>query len=605
MLRTPHSMKLNDKRIASAIRLLKQAYAHYQKQILALSALGFISGVLEGIGINAVIPLFSLVSRSEGSEPTDAISRMIKQSFDALNLPYTMLGMLLLIASMFIFKGLLTHAVNYIMARITANYERDLRTGLFGATIRSQWTYLMDQKIGYLEKVLMLDIGNASTLLMLISGFILTLTSLCIYTLVALNVAPLLTIATLILGLLMFLVFKPLMYKIRKTSERYADASKRVAHFINQNMIGIKMVKALAEEQAVREEGYTHYRDLRDKRVKISVYRSLSSVFMEPIGIVFICLIFGFTFYTTESFNFASFAVVIYLIHRIVLYTQKVQKLLHDINELLPYLRSVVQFEATAHENAEHAHTGAPFQFTHELKISHVSFRYPKRETKILDRITFSIPKGSMLGLIGPSGSGKTTLVDILLRLLKPTEGKITLDGVDSTYFSLSDWRKHIGYVSQEIFLLNASIAENIMFYQKELIKDDVREAAKKANIADFIENLPEQYDTKVGERGVELSQGQRQRVALARVLARKPDLLILDEATSALDNESEHMIRKAIKKLKGSTTIIAIAHRLSTIEDCDEVIVLDKGILLEHGKPYDLLQNKKSYFHKMYVLNN
>ena len=183
--------------------------------------------------------------------------------------------------------------------------------------------------------------------------------------------------------------------------------------------------------------------------------------------------------------------------------------------------------------------------------------------------------KGEFLGLIGPSGAGKTTIVDLLLRLLKPGHGSILLDGVDISGIDMKAWRTNVGYVSQDIFLFNESIADNIRFYSSSISDNAIEEAAKLANIHEFVMELPDKYQTVVGERGIRLSGGQRQRIALARVLARRPQILILDEATSALDNESEIKIQESIQKLKGKITILVIAHRLSTILNTDRLISL------------------------------
>jgi len=205
--------------------------------------------------------------------------------------------------------------------------------------------------------------------------------------------------------------------------------------------------------------------------------------------------------------------------------------------------------------------------------------------------------------VFGASGAGKTTLVDLCLRLLRPAKGVILVDGVPADDISLEDWRKSIGYVSQDIFIKNETIEKNIRFYDDGISERDIIEAAKKANIYDFINNLPDKFQTIVGDRGIMLSGGERQRVALARVFVRSPAILILDEATSALDNESEKAIQDALEAVKSKYTIIIIAHRLSTVMDCDRLIVLADGKILEQGTPAELLKNKDSYFHRVYNL--
>ena len=236
--------------------------------------------------------------------------------------------------------------------------------------------------------------------------------------------------------------------------------------------------------------------------------------------------------------------------------------------------------------------------FNHKFELQHVAFAYGSSQL-VLEDVNFAVSEGEMVGLVGASGVGKTTIVDLLLRLLKPQKGDLLLDGQSVEEISLKEWRINIGYVSQDIFLINDTILNNIKFYKDSLDMEDVVEAAQMANIYDFIKNLPQQFETIVGERGVRLSGGEKQRL----VLVRKPKILILDEATSALDNESEMLIQKSIEALRGKVTIIAIAHRLSTILDFDKVLVLDSGKIIEQGTPRELLKDVNSKFYKIYNL--
>ena len=221
----------------------------------------------------------------------------------------------------------------------------------------------------------------------------------------------------------------------------------------------------------------------------------------------------------------------------------------------------------------------------------------------MLSDVSFDIPKGSVVGLIGPSGGGKTTVADLLLRLVTPTGGRILVDETPLESLGLSEWRERVGYVTQDTFMQNASIAENIRFYRPEVTLEDVHEAARKAHIDDVIRALPDGYDTLIGDRGMMVSGGQRQRLALARALAGHPALLVLDEATSALDADSQREIQKAIDALRGTLTVFVIAHRLSTVEGADHIIVLERGSIIESGSPAELRTDPASYYATHYRL--
>ena len=210
-----------------------------------------------------------------------------------------------------------------------------------------------------------------------------------------------------------------------------------------------------------------------------------------------------------------------------------------------------------------------------------------------------------MIGIVGVSGAGKTTIADLVMRFTDPSEGRLLLDGRDAKDIHLKAWRENIAYVSQDIFLKNGTVENNIKFYDQSISDEDMITAAKTAQCQDFISELPKGFKTEVGERGNNLSGGQRQRIVLARALSRKPQILILDEATSSVDNQSEALIKQAISDLKGKITIVVIAHRLSTILDADKVIYLDHGKIIEEGDPQTLLKNPGSAFYKMYNTSN
>ena len=233
-----------------------------------------------------------------------------------------------------------------------------------------------------------------------------------------------------------------------------------------------------------------------------------------------------------------------------------------------------------------------------EVEYKDVSFHYSDDDTPVLDRVSFKIPAGRSIALVGPSGSGKTTICSLLPRFYDVTGGVITIDGQDVRKLTLESLRSQIGLVQQDVYLFCGSIRENIAYGKPGASMEEIIDAAKKANIHEFIMSLPDGYDSFVGERGTRLSGGQKQRISIARVFLKNPPILILDEATSALDNESERWIQQSLEELAKNRTTITIAHRLSTIRNADEILVVANNGIAEQGNHDELLEQGGIYAH-------
>jgi ABC-type multidrug transport system fused ATPase/permease subunit len=236
-----------------------------------------------------------------------------------------------------------------------------------------------------------------------------------------------------------------------------------------------------------------------------------------------------------------------------------------------------------------------------EIDFNAVSFNYPSRpDFEVLKKISFKAAAGETVALVGSSGSGKTTIASLVLRFYDPVKGTILIDGVDTRTLSLTELRKQIALVPQDVILFAGTIFDNIAYGKPNATELEIEEAAKKANAYDFIESFPDKFKTLVGERGIQLSGGQRQRIAIARAVLKNPSILILDEATSSLDSESESLVQEALDKLMVGRTSIVIAHRLATIRNADKIVVLQNGVVEEIGTHQQLILNDKGFYHKL-----
>ncbi len=591
---------LNLDRVMRVFTLAWKTYGPYKRRIVLLTLLGLVSSFLEGIGITALIPLFSFAF-GDGNGGNDFLSRQIAKVFGLLGIDFSVTYLLIFIGLLFILRAFLGVTLNFIRARITSEYEEQLRNRLFNGILMADWPHLMKQKSGYLETILLYDVPASSGMLNQFAIVLATLGGLAVYMFVAFNVSLSISLSALVLGGVFMFLIKPLFSRIKQLARERTITAKEATHHVSENISGIKTVKTLFVQAGVAEKGRRYFRSLKELNVRAAFLKGLGGAFVLPLGVIFILFIFAFL-YKSPNFNLAALAVIIYLVERIFTYFQGLQSSLHTANDSVPHVLSVLNYEVEFSSHREIESSGKPFVFERALEFRNVDFAYDGGKT-VLSKINFVLKKGEMVGLIGPSGVGKTTLVDLILRLLTPSQGQILLDGQEIAKIGQREWYRNIGYVSQDIFLMNDTIASNIKFYDDAISNEAMIEAAKQANIYDFIIGRPEGFETIIGERGVMLSAGQRQRIVIARILARHPQLLILDEATSALDNESEIRIQESIQKLKGKITILVIAHRLSTILNTDRLISLEKGIIVEQGEPKQLLSDKDSYFFKVYHL--
>lgn len=581
-------------------RVLNTVFRGYRKKIAIIIALGFFCGFLDSIGINILIPIFSFFTNNQLSGD-DSVSKFIVKAFSYLPFSYNLKSLLILVATLFLFRAFILVISSYISTKTRLDYRNSAVKNFLHLIFYGKWPFLLKQKVGYIQATLVRDLQINSDMMTYLNHFIVSITGLVVYSIFAISISLTITLMSLAVGITFALFFVPFIKKNRAIVEKIVSTEKNISSHLIENIGGVKSVKSFDAEDGVIKRVTTWFEDIKDMNLRVLFLRSAFSFFIQPFGLIFIFALFAY-YYKQPDFNLPSFIVIIYLIQKIFTYLDTTQSSFHSINEYIPFLKNTMIFKESLENNKENWSGKEKLNFKNKIDLKNIFFSYKSNEPVLSDFNMF-IKKGETIGLIGPSGAGKTSIADLLLRFFEPEKGEILVDGINISKIDLRDWRSKIGYVSQDTFLINDSIRNNIKFYDEGITDGKMMEAAKLANIYDFIIKQKEGFDTIVGERGVMLSGGQRQRIALARALARDPEFLILDEATSALDSESEISIQNSINNLKHKVTIFIIAHRLSTILDADRVLVLDKGKIIEEGIPADLLENKESYFHKIYNL--
>ncbi len=582
----------------STLKRFFKAFRRYRLHIAILIVLGFLGGLLEGIGISAIIPLFALLA-GEGTGELNAISQVIVGAFDYLPFPYSAESLLVIVVLFFALRAGVMVMFNYIRARVGASFMVRTMNEILERVLRAEWGFLLKQKLGYAETIFLRDIRQASALLESVSQAVLVFTNLIIYIVIAFYISAPITLITTAAGATLLLFLQPVRTMTRKIADVASTAEKEMTHFISEHVLGVKTVKATGTESAVFKKGTGFFDILKRVLIRSSFVQSAGSAVVQPLALIFIASVFLY-FHKVNAANLGAFLVLVYLIQKIFVYVEAGQSTLHAVYEKLPYATALLSFrdELVAHQ--EKVSGTKSFLFVSNLSFKNVGFAYESGATVLTD-VDFTVRKGEMVGLIGPSGAGKTSVADLILRFFTATNGSVALDGVSVGQFDLGEWRHKVGYVSQDQFLLSDTVKNNIRFYDQTVTDTAIDRALAMAHCKEFVDKLPEGVDTLVGERGVRLSAGQRQRIMLARVLAREPEMLILDEATSALDNESEKHVQQAIEDLRGKVTMFIIAHRLSTVTHVDNILVLKDGKIAESGSPEKLLADTNSYFYKMH----
>jgi ABC-type multidrug transport system fused ATPase/permease subunit len=398
-----------------------------------------------------------------------------------------------------------------------------------------------------------------------------------------------------VVGIISLLIFRNIRRYIDRTAKRCERLGKSINRYVTRALHGVKDVKVYGRENFfVSDYKNEAYQLARLEALQQLITRS-PTWFLETAGFALlalaICLMFLLSNASIAKIT-GILALFVVTAWRVLPAMNRILGGLTQIRALLPYIYNGFKYlnfvDEMLSENVQLIGQKVQFSFNTAFRLDRVSFRYQNTREPTLKNISFTIPKGQSVGVVGHSGAGKSTLVDIIIGLLTPTEGTAIIDDEILTADNRHSWTRNIGYVSQTPYIYDGTLAENIAFGVKgdRIDRQHVLACCDLASMSNFLQNLPNGIDTRIGERGVKLSGGQRQRVAISRALYNEPEVLIFDEATSSLDTETEKSIQKTIYSLKGKQTLIIIAHRLSTVENCDSIIWIEDGQVKDIGEP-------------------
>ena len=500
----------------------------------------------------------------------------------------------------FVLKNVFLYLKNVSLIVVQYRLITELRNKLYIHYHSLSLSFFNKQKSGELTSIIVNDVANMRQALTIgfQRMFVEPINIIAFTSLLFIISWQLASIAVIIIPLAGFVIVK-ISRSIRRKSRRTAVKIAGITNIITETLASIRVVKAFAMENYEVDRFTKETNNYYNLMFRRSRLRSIAPPITETLGVVIgvaLLWIGGSEVLANEGITSEDFIRFILIMFSAL---QPIRSLSNVFAE--------VQVGAASAERVFHILDTNPtiidadnaikdIVFNEHISFDNVSFQYEDGESEVLKEIDFSINKGSVVALVGSSGSGKSSIADLIPRFFEPTKGRITLDRIDIKDVRIKSLRNLMGIVTQETILFNDTISGNIAYGQKEVKPNKIHAAAEAANAKEFIDALPQGFNTVIGEKGVRLSGGQRQRLAIARALLKDPPILILDEATSSLDTESEKYVQEAIDNLMKDRTVLVIAHRLSTIINADRIIVLDNGKIIESGTHTELLDKKGIY---------
>jgi subfamily B ATP-binding cassette protein MsbA len=477
--------------------------------------------------------------------------------------------------------------------------NRDMKLDAMNILLNVDLDFYAKNKIGDLVNLCLSEPVRVINTIKSYISFLTSSITILIFLSVLLSLSWIITVCATSALIILALLNQVLIRKSRFLGQRISEVAQELTNKLIEIITGIRLIKSVGQEKYETEL----MNQLIYEREQVALDSQKISSVISPLneigGIVIILFIIMIGRYVFRS-NLDAFAAVLltYLLvlSRMLPFVSQLNSIRNGISGNTAAVNLVTNFLHRDDKPIMSSGTKIFPGLKEGIHLENLVFSYPQHEEIVLKGIDLWIPEGKMTALVGASGAGKSTIADLVPRFYDPTQGRITADGVDLRDYDLPSLRSYMGIVSQETYLFNNSVRYNIGYGVPNATDEEIIAAAQRANAYEFITKLPEGLDTELGDRGVRLSGGQRQRIAIARALLRNPSILILDEATSALDTVSEKLVQQAIDELCQNRTTIVIAHRLSTVQKADQIVVLDKGNIVEIGTHQELLEKNGQY---------
>jgi ABC-type multidrug transport system fused ATPase/permease subunit len=580
---------------SSLKKLFNHLSSRRKKQYLMLLILIFVASLVEVVSVGAVLPFLGVLTAPEQVYQHPLMQPLI-QTLELSEPSQLVLPLTLLFIIAAVLAGSIRLLLLYVMTRLTYATGADLGFKIYNLTLYQEYAIHVSRNS---SEVINGILNKSSTV---ISSVIMPVIQFISATILIISImAALLVIDTIValsafigIGLLYIGIIRYSGKQLKENSKIIADKSTQMVKSLQEGLGGIRDVLIDNSQEFYSQLYRSADLPLRRASGNNAFIGGGPRFVLEAVGMTLIAVL-AYVMSQKEG----GIATAIPILGALALGAQRLLPALQQayasfssIRGVEVSLKDVLDLLEQPLPEYVNQSSPTPISFEREIKLTNLSFRYIKETPLVLENINLSIVRGERIGFMGVTGSGKSTLLDIIMGLLPPTDGKLTIDQKPLNSQNRRAWQAHIAHVPQNIYLSDSTIEENIAFGIpiEKIDHQRVKKAAKQAQIADMIANLKDGYQTLVGERGVRLSGGQRQRINIARALYKKADVLIFDEATSALDSSTEQEVMKAIEGLGGQLTILIIAHRLTTLKGCDRIVQFDKNNLLHVGSYQDMV---------------
>lgn len=568
--------------------------------------LGWSGALFNGVSMTLIVPviLAFLGQEVEFQQGPPIVQRALRL-FDQVSPRYQLGLMIGVILLLILLKNVALVSNHLASAHLSRLLVKDIRLNALQLLLEIDIDYYSKTKLGDIINYVNQEVSRCASAIRIGVRTLTNTMTVLIFVGILILISWQLTIVSTLLLLLVPIISQFVIRRSKEYGKMLSEKSRAYTSALIEVLNGIRLVKSTGQEQSE----YEKLKELIEEREKAEMQSQVNYSIIGPMNelsglLVILCIIVVGRIIFSNQVEALSTLLLTYLfvLSRVVPMIGQLNNSRSEFANVIPSTIIVSEFLRKDDKPLMKDGTEAYRKLENGIHFDNLSFSYSGHKDVVLKDVDLWLPKGTTLALVGGSGAGKSTLADLLPRFYDTTKGRITIDGKDLRDFDSRSLRKSMGIVSQDTFLFNDSVRNNIAYGRPDATDQEVIEAAKLANAYEFIMNLPEGFDTPLGDRGILLSGGQRQRIAIARALLHNPDILILDEATSALDTVSEHLVQQAIERLSRDRTTLVIAHRLSTVKNADQIAVLDKGQVVETGTHEELL-SKGGYYAKLYSM--